>query len=184
MSNNKLEGRNRIAIFHDGVQISNYKYEYSKIVNGYIIAYNTCNLFDIYNPDGKLIFESGLTFLAGFSGSGNDNVNNHFVVSNNKGHTAVFRYDGQCIIPFLFDEIYLFFNVIVVKNSNVHGAYNYDGKLLIPVRYECIDCLDSHGIIVTRNNKQGMYSYSGEMLIPVNYSKIYFSSTGEPICQS
>ena len=63
-------------------------------------------------------------------------------------------------------------NVAIAKKNFKYGVVNYDGKELIPLKYDEIKRVDKVFFKVKKDNRYGLYSLKGEELIEPIYEDI------------
>ena len=123
-----FEARSKLAVFCNGKQISTYKFDRTKEINGYLIAYNSTS-FTIYDSTGNSVLSKKLVIQSFY--------NNFFIVCKN-GLYGVYRFDGTLIVPVEFNNINFYNQGIKVIKDNLCGLYSYDGTLIVPVEFDDI----------------------------------------------
>ena len=82
------------------------------------------------------------------------------------------------ILPAIYDEISSLGYGYLLKQNNLFGVANSNGKAIIPVKYEKIsyNYSSDQAYYVLKNTKYGAFDLQGNVILPVNYNKILFSS--------
>lgn len=109
-----IETRSKIAIFCKGQQISPYKFNGFKEVNGYIIAY-TSTSFTIFDSNGITILSKKMVI--------NEFIyNGSFIVSKNNCK-GIYRFDGKLIVPVEFFAFSITHTGIIEVQKEKDGTY-------------------------------------------------------------
>lgn len=73
--------------------------------------------------------------------------------------------ERQFVVPPIYDEVIIWrYGIEVVKDGKC-GAYNYDGKLIIPVKYSAIDFYDEVAVVEDFEGNCGVYNKNAMFLL-------------------
>lgn len=103
------------------------------------------------------------------------------VVSNYK--RGVIDSLGKPIVPTLFDKLYMHRHSIIVCKDSLYGAYDYNGRNIVPVEYTYLhsgyDENDENTLFsVEKNKKWGLVNDRNEVLIPFEYESMGYFNGG------
>ena len=100
------------------------------------------------------------------------------------GKKAVYSLDGYEILPFgkykyVNEQCY----AIEVEIDDNNGAYSYDGKLIVPIKYDKLSFSEEGIYSIYGFVKKGLYSYDGKVIISDDYTICNTIDSGM-LCQS
>lgn len=85
------------------------------------------------------------------------------------------------IIPFKYQDIKEYRNLLAVKQNDKWGIMNFSGQIFVPCKYDTIQQMHNGHFIVTLNNKLGIIGIKDQIIIPIQYDKIEDSYTGNEV---
>lgn len=147
-----------------------------QVKKGEFVGYPVIKYKDIYflvNQKGKKISKDynylSDSFGKFFQADNSEDGKHNYIDSTGK--------ELREILGIEYEDVYLpiFTNMIVVKNTNKYGIFNYDGQLIIPFIYEDIDVSGRDYIAVKKEGKWGVIDKQNRELIIPKYEKILTS---------
>lgn len=98
-----------------------------------------------------------------------------FIVGANKKY-GVYNSEGELVVDVIYDKIWIFDTFILVRSGSRRGAYDFNGKNIVPVKYAGV--VEYYGSLRVTNFKGniGLYDYDGNHIVPDQFVEIQFVS--------
>ncbi|MCE3259806.1 MAG: repeat protein, partial [Bacteroidetes bacterium] len=131
--------------------------------------------------DRKILIDTnGKQVLPGFYNEFEETPSKAILIRKGK-KSGLIDSSGKIIIPCVYDDIKFLdipgvpavYNLIIVKQLNFYGAYNFQGKQIVPVKYQSVS-EDYHTgkIAVKLLGKWGVIDSTGAMIVKPVYEEI------------
>lgn len=149
--------KNKMALTLNGETITDYEFDHVKESKNSIVLWNDNTIVWYDKKKCKLTKE--------VNGVSNIVLRNNLFILTYGEYKGANDLDGKTIVlPYKYTEIIPNDYCIEVRDKDKRGAYNYEGKLIMPVNYGSIMFLESGMILSPPDNSfnyYGLYPYDG-----------------------
>jgi len=99
-------------------------------------------------------------------------VNDNGVIVNQDGYAGVLNWQQKAIVPIKYQQVSLAGKCFIVRTGDKHGAFDLQGKEIIPMEYDYISWYMQSVLFVTKNRRMGVIDETGKIILPVEYDEV------------
>ncbi len=133
------------------------------------------NEITLFDKDANTLPIKGITSY--------QNINGLLIAADTRGKTGVINYQGEEMIPFLYDTLYsCSYDGFIAKKEGRYGYISFKNEIIHSFDYRYIYDLGFERVYINNTGKAGLYNNNNQLVIPFEYDMIYnthYDQTGK-----